>query len=105
MNGWNSTKFYIHFDIVYRLGLFYINLRKLITELWPSAQVRISFPLNILEMNGGNLTKFCICIDIDKIHVGIVMHQFVEINNRVVSFESRQNFDSAQYLKRINELN
>ena len=31
--------------------------------------------LNILRMNGQNLTKFCIHIIIDKIYVGIVTRQ------------------------------
>ena len=36
-------------------------------------------PLNILRTNWWILTKFCICIDIDKIKVGIVTHQFSQI--------------------------
>ena len=31
---------------------------------------------NILRMNGPNLTKFCIHINIDKIYVGIVNRHF-----------------------------
>ena len=49
---------------------------KFVTELWPLIDVRISFPFNILRMNGQNLTKFCIHINIDKIYVGIVKLHF-----------------------------
>ena len=34
------------------------------------------FFFNILRMNGPNLTKFCIHINIDKIYVGIVNRRF-----------------------------
>ena len=37
-----------------------------VIELWSLIDVRISFPINILRTNRHNLTKFCICIDIDK---------------------------------------
>ena len=33
-------------------------------------------------MNGWNLTKICICIDIDKAKVGIVMHWSAPICNQ-----------------------
>ena len=46
-----------------------------------------------------NLTKFCICIDIDNVKVGIVMHQFEQIFNRVMTLDSCPNFICAQYLK------
>ena len=61
-------------------------------ELWPLSHVRISFPHNILRMNGWNLIQFCICIDIDTIQVGIVMRQIVQIYNRVMAFGSSQHF-------------
>ena len=58
-----------------------------IKELWPLTPVRISFQLNILRINEVNLIKFC--IDIDKQYwVGIVMHQLVQIYNRVMVFKS-----------------
>ena len=37
------------------------------TNLWPLIDVRISFLLNILRNDWQNLTKFCICIDIENI--------------------------------------
>ena len=49
--------------------------------------------------NEWNMTKFCICIDIDKIQVGIVMRQILQIYNRVMALESSQNFVTVQYLK------
>ena len=58
-----------------------------------------SFWLNILRMNRWNLTKFCICIDIDKIGVGIGMCQIAQISNRLMALDHCQNFVSAQYLK------
>ena len=56
------------------------------------------FPLNIFRMNGHNSTKFCVHFDIDKINVGIVLHQFIQIPNRVMALYSCQNFILAQYL-------
>ena len=38
-----------------------------VAELQPLIDVRISFPLNILRMNGQNLIKICIHINIDNI--------------------------------------
>ena len=49
------------------LGLFTIIFSTFVTELRPLIDVRISFPLDILRMNGQNLIKFCIHIKIDKI--------------------------------------
>ena len=40
---------------------------KFITQLWCMIIVRISFPFNIFRTNRWNLTKFCLCIDNDKI--------------------------------------
>ena len=62
-----------------RLGLFCINICKFIKELWPLTRVIVSYPLNISRLNEGNLIKFCIWIDIDKLWVGIIMHQLVKI--------------------------
>ena len=59
-----------------RLGLLSIHFRKFATELQPLIDVRISFPLNIMTMNGHNLTKFCIHIIIDKVFLGIVKRHF-----------------------------
>ena len=61
---------------------------KFIKELWPLTRVRVLFWLNILRLNEGNLIKFCKWIDIDKLWVGIVMHQLVQIYNRYMAFES-----------------
>ena len=62
----------------------------------------ILFPLNILRMNGWNLTKFGICIHIAELSFGIVMHKNVQIYNRVMALASSQYFISTQFLK--NEL-
>ena len=70
------------------MELFCINMCTFIKELWPLTPVRISYQLNILRMIEVNLIKFCICIDIDKQYwVGIVMHQVVQIFNRVMVFK------------------
>ena len=53
--------------IISRFGLLSVKFCKFVTELRPFIDVRISFPLNILKMNGQNLTKFCMHINIDKI--------------------------------------
>ena len=50
-----------------------------VPELQPLIDVRISFLLNILRMNGQNLTKFCIHINIDKIYVWIVNRHLSQI--------------------------
>ena len=45
----------------------------ILTELWPLIDVSISFhSISFNRVNGRNLTKFCICIDIDRIYVRIV---------------------------------
>ena len=53
-----------------RLELLTIIFHKIVIELRPLTDVRISFPLNILRTNGQNLTKFCIHIHIDGINIG-----------------------------------
>ena len=53
----------------------------------------------IYRTNWYNLIKFWICIDIDKIYVGIAKHQFSLIYNRVMVLEWCQNFVSVQYLE------
>ena len=66
-----------------RLGLLGISLHQSIAELLPfifTSEIRlILFPLNILNVNGWNLTIFCICIDTDMILVGIVMCRFAQL--------------------------
>ena len=42
--------------------------------LWSLINAKISFSFNILSTNGQNITKFYICIHIDKIYVGIVTY-------------------------------
>ena len=79
------------------MGLLRVTFRKFIWELWPLIDIRISFPLNILRTNWSNLTKFCTCIDIDKIKDKIVTRQFSQIYNRVIALDWCQNFVSAQY--------
>ena len=67
----------------YRLGLQYVNLRKFITELWTLTHL-----LNSLIMNQWNVMKLCICIDIDKLYVGIIIHQLLQISNRFMALNS-----------------
>ena len=43
-------------------------------------------------MNGQNSTKFYLRFDIDNILVGMALHQFTQIPNRVMAHESCQNF-------------
>ena len=43
--------------------------------------------LNILRMDGKNLTKFCIHIIIDKIYVATVRHHFSQICNGVTALD------------------
>ena len=50
-----------------RFGLLHIIFRTFLPELWPLIYAKILFLLNILRTNSQNFTKFCICIDIDKI--------------------------------------
>ena len=55
---------------------------------------------NILRINGQNLTKFCININIiDKMCVDIVKRHFFAICNRVTIFDSCQNLFFTQYLE------
>ena len=54
---------------------------------------------NFIRLNEGNSIKFCICIDIDKLWVGIVMHQLVQIYNRVMVFKSCYNVVTALFYK------
>ena len=44
------------------LGWLCVHFHKCLKELWPLTNVRISFPLNILGMNGWNLTKFVLIL-------------------------------------------
>ena len=54
-------------------------------ELQPLINVRNWFLLNILRMDGQNLTKFCIHMIISKIYISIVKHQFSQVFNRVTA--------------------
>ena len=58
------------------LGLLHVIFGTFVTELWPLIYTIISFPFNILRTNGQNLTKFYICIHIDKIYLGIFAHLY-----------------------------
>ena len=58
------------------LGLLHIIFRTFAPVKLPLIYAKISFPFNMLRANGHNLTKFYICIYIDKIYVGIVTHHF-----------------------------
>ena len=63
------------------------NFGKFATVLRPLIDVRIEFLLNILKTNRPIMTKFCIHIIIDKIHVGIVNLCFLQICNRVTALD------------------
>ena len=56
-------------------------------ELQPLINVRNWFLLNILRMDGQNLTKFCIHIIIDKIYVATVRRHFSQICNGVTALD------------------
>ena len=78
-NGWTEfnqilyTLYHWHDLCLYcKLSFF----RKFATELWPLIDVRIFFLLNILRMDGQNLSKFCIHIIIDKIYFDKVKSHF-----------------------------
>ena len=61
---------------------------------------KISFFAQYLEnILRQNFTKFYICIDNDKIYVGIVSCHFLLICNRAMALDLCQNFISAQYLE------
>ena len=49
-----------------------------------------------------DLIKFCICIDLNQIWVGMFTYQILHINNRVTILAYHYNFVSAQHLE--NEL-
>ena len=70
MNRQNLTKFCIHsiIDKIY-VGIVNRHFLQICNNVmvWPLIDVRISFSLNILRMNGQNLTTMCIHISIDKI--------------------------------------
>ena len=68
-------------------------------ELWPLIYAIILFLFNILRTNGQNFIKFCICIYIDKIYIGIFTHYFSNICTRVMALDLGQNFVSVQYLE------
>ena len=56
-------------------------------ELQSLINVRNWFLLNILRMDGQNLTKFCIHIIIDKIYVATVRRHFSQICNGVTALD------------------
>ena len=68
-------------------------------ELQPLINVRNWFLLNILRMDGQNLTKFCIHIIIDKIYVATVRCHISQICNRVTALDWCQKLAFAQYLE------
>ena len=72
-NGQNLTKLYkcIYIDKICVNRILPVILHKFVTKLWPLIGNRILFLLNILRTNGWNFTKFCKCIYIYKIFVGI----------------------------------
>ena len=68
-------------------------------ELRPLKYVRNWFLLNILRIDGQNLTKFCIRIIIDKIYIALVKRHFLQICNRVAALDRCQKLVFAQYLE------
>ena len=74
-------------------------IRPRAAELWPLKDDRNCFLLNILRMDGQNLTKFCIHILIDKIYIAIVKRHFLQICNRVTALDRCQKLVFAQYLE------
>ena len=56
-------------------------LPKFVPELWPFIYARISFPLSILRTTRHIFIKFYICMDIDKMWLGIVTRHFSDICN------------------------
>ena len=100
-NGWTEfnqilyTLYHWQDLCLYRKGSFFC---KFATELQPLIYVRNCFLLNILRMDGQNLTKFCIHIIIDKIYAGKVKHHFSQICNRVMALDWCQKLFFAQYL-------
>ena len=68
-------------------------------ELRPLKDVRNWFLLNILRMDGHNLTKFCMHIIIDKIYFAIVKRHFSQICNRVTALDRCQKLVFAHYLE------
>ena len=59
---------YAFISAKYRFGmLVHVDFHIFITELWPFIDVRSSLPLNILRTKICISTKFCICIDTDKL--------------------------------------
>ena len=74
-------------------------IRPRTAELWPLKDVRNWLLLNILRMDGQNLTKFCIHIIIDKIYIAIVKRHFSQICNRVTALDRCQKLVFAQYLE------
>ena len=68
-------------------------------KLQPLINVRNWFLLNILRMDGQNLTKFCIHTIIDKIYVATVRRHFSQICNGVTALDWCQKLVFAQYLE------
>ena len=68
-------------------------------ELQPLIIVRNWFWLNILRMDGQNLTKFCIHMIIDKTYVATVRRHFSQICNGVTALDWCQKLVFAQYLE------
>ena len=100
-NGQIMTKLYIYIytDKIYA-GIVSCHFSHICTSaLWPLIHAKISFPFNILKTNEQNLTKFYICIYIDKSYVGIVTHYFSHICTRAMALVLLQNFVFALYLE------
>ena len=68
-------------------GLNFGQIRPRAGKLRPLIDVRNSFLLKILRMDGMDLFKFCIHIIIAKIYVGIVKHLFSQICNGITALD------------------
>ena len=83
-----------------RLGLLQVNFAN-IQQFWPLAVFDLLFPLKILWTNWWNLIKFCTCIYLDQIYVGIVMRQFFTNIQHSYGCWLLKNFISVPYDKSL----
>ena len=97
-NGWTEFNriLYTHY---YWQGLCWYCIFFFIfaTDLRPLIDVRNWLVLNILRMDGQNLTIFCIYIFFDKIYVGKIKRHFSQICNGVMVLDWCQKLVFAQY--------
>ena len=79
-NKWTALNFIFAFILTRStLGSLHIIFRIFVPDLWPLIYAKISFPLNILKINGQILTKLYITIYTDKIYVEIFICHFLQV--------------------------